>query len=271
MSRKYVREFYRKTWVKPREGAQYVCGADVGGGGPQSQSASCAYMCDVQTGEYVAVLYGWWDFGGFADRLHDFAVDYNKAFLGIENNMGYAVLMRLMDHYAYENLYFYREPLAKPGTAQYVPGFNVNSTTRKFILDNLAAGLRDKSITIYDPAFFAEAATFQWAHKSGSRARPEALGGKLDDRIMSAAITFQMLLERPYEAPRPDTDPKTVDEWHHKRQLAAALLQDLAQHAAETGTFDDLYVTGASKADKLLAVFKDEEHPWLDELAPFLR
>ena len=270
MSRKIYRQNLQKVWVEPKADGQYVAGADVGGGGPQSQSASCAYIADTHTGEFVAVLYGWWDYGGFADRLHSLVADYNRAFLAVENNMGYAVLMRLMDHYAYENLYFYREPLARAGHQQATPGFNVNSVTRRLILDNLAVALRDRGITIYDAEFFAEAATFQWTQKAGSRARPEALRGKLDDRVMAAAITVQMLQERPHVVPPESKGPKTIDAWHHRRQFASAMLRETAKDAGQTGDDGALFVTGASKHDKWRKVFEDEEHEWLDELEPFL-
>jgi len=128
-----------KIWEHPRDGVEYVIGADVGGG-HRDGDLSVASVLEKHTLRHVATLSGWWKPQTFADLGIRLAERYNHAYLGFESN---TIGQGAVDHAAwvrkYPNLHWEtRARRDRDGTRdEWTPGFYIGANQRTPLLNLL--------------------------------------------------------------------------------------------------------------------------------------
>ena len=164
-------------WQKAIVGRNYVMGVDCAEGLGADNSA--AIVVDWQTGQEVAEICGNYRPDELARLVFDLASEYNKAMLGVERQgPGLAVLQKLAQLH-YPRLYNYRPD---------VPGWLTDSGTRPVMLAELEEAVRQRTFGIMSRALLDEMFSFVRI-KTG---RVQAAEGAHDDRVMAAAIAWQM-------------------------------------------------------------------------------
>lgn len=180
-------------WAHPVEGMDYVIGADVAEGLEHGDYSSADVL--DETGMQVAQVHGHLDVDVFGRVLNWLGRYYNKAFLGVErNNHGHAVLMRLKD-LGYPRLFVEEriEGRQEEQTATEKVGWHTNQITKPFIIDNLAVLIRDGESGIRSALTVQECNNYV----VDERGRYGAQKGANDDRVMSYAISHEMLRRKP--------------------------------------------------------------------------
>ena len=168
-------------------GRSYVIVADVGEGLAHGDpSAAC--VLDRETGEQVAELHGRIAPGRFARLLAALGMLYLGAELAVErNNHGYTTLEALHSTLNYSPLYRYRR-YDQSGLAGEALGWPTNARTKPLMIDELAEAIWEGHLLIHSEGLVDECLTFITTD-GGSR---EAQPGKHDDRVMAAAIAWQV-------------------------------------------------------------------------------
>jgi len=171
----------------PQEGEKYYIGVDVAEG-IESGDASHAKIIKASTCEEVGFVHGHFSPDRFGDILVDIAVEYNKAFLGIEaNNHGHSVIATVYRYRNYKNIYISHQHgrvFDKKDTSKKL-GWTTTESSKYLMLDELDSALRDDIIHFKDVKFFKE------AHKVTVDEKGKvALTGK--DRVVAAGIAYQM-------------------------------------------------------------------------------
>lgn len=162
----------------PDNGERYVIGGDCAEGKVDGDF-NAAYVIKVKTGEQVAAIHGLWTPAVFARKLYELGKLYNWAELGPErNNHGHAVILALQNM-NYPNLY-----LAEDGNY----GWLTTGKSKPIMIDQFEEALREGWIKVSDAGLLDECLTFQYNDRGGA----EAQKGKHDDRVMAAAIAWQM-------------------------------------------------------------------------------
>jgi len=174
-------------WRQPEQGREYVIGADVGEGLAHGDpSAAC--VLDKETGEQVAELHGRIAPGRFARLLAGLGMLYLEAELAVERNgHGYTTLEALHSTLNYVPLYRHRR-YDQSGSGGEVLGWPTNAQTKPVMIDDLAEAIAEGHLLIHSEGLADECLTFITTD-SGSR---EAQPGKHDDRVIAAAIAWQV-------------------------------------------------------------------------------
>jgi len=174
------------VWDFPEVGHVYVVGADVAEGlGHGDYSA--AHVIDANANKVVAHWHGRIEPDLFGELLAEIAWWYNGALLGVENNNHGLTTVRAAHKYGYKNMYRTRR------LAQRVPeqteqlGWRTTAASKPLAIDELAASIRDVELELLDAYTIAELKTFVRATNGKMHGSPH------DDRVMSLAITHQML------------------------------------------------------------------------------
>ena len=183
------------VWRRPEEGRKYVIGVDVGEGLSHGD-ASVACVLDWETGEQVAELYGRIPTGQFAHRLDALGRLYQQAELGVEsNNHGHTVLDALANTLNYSPLYHHHS-YDQSGTNREKLGYPTNAKTKPIMTDDLAEAIAEGYLQIHSAGLVDECLTFVVTDSGSQEAQP----GKYDDRVMAAAIAWQVR-KRPTHEP----------------------------------------------------------------------
>ena len=170
-------------WRKPVVAAKYVAGGDLCWG--ETGAYSCLTVVDWQTGEQVAEMHGRLPEDEMAQEAFNLCTEYNKAYLGVENNgEGVNVVNKLVE-LGYGKRMFYEDREAKEPKK---PGWNTNSSTRPVMLGELAETVRNLQIRPRSREAVGEMLSFI----RNEKLRPEHSEGAYDDRVMSWAIAWQM-------------------------------------------------------------------------------
>jgi len=174
-------------WRPPEQGRKYVVGADVGEGLTHGDpSAAC--VLDRKSGEQVAELHGRIAPGRFAQLLAGLGQLYRGAEIAVESNgHGYATLDTLHNTLEYAPLFRYRR-YDQSGETGETLGWPTNARTKPLMLDELAEAVAEGHLLIHSEGLIDECLTFITTD-SGSR---EAQPGKHDDRVIAAAIAWQV-------------------------------------------------------------------------------
>jgi hypothetical protein len=176
------------AWRPPEQGREYVIGADVGEGLAHGD-ASVGCVLDRETGEQVAELHGRVAPGRFARLVAGLAWWYREAELGVESNYhGHTVLDALANTLHYHPLYHHRSYDQRPGEKREKLGYPTNAQTKPIMIDDLAEAIAEDFLQMHSSGLVDECFTFVTTD-SGSR---EAQLGKHDDRVMAAAIAWQV-------------------------------------------------------------------------------
>jgi hypothetical protein len=175
------------VWRPPEQGREYVIGADIGEGLAHGDpSAAC--VLDRETGEQVAELHGRIAPGRFARLLAGLGRLYREAELGVErNNHGYTTLEALHSTLNYVPLYRHRR-YDQSGSGGEVLGWPTNAQSKPVMIDDLAEAVAEGHLLVHSEGLVDECLTFITTD-SGSR---EAQPGKHDDRVIAAAIAWQV-------------------------------------------------------------------------------
>jgi len=184
------------VWREPEQGKEYVIGADVGEGLAHGD-ASAACVLDKETGEQVAELHGRVPPGRFARLLDALGRYYKWAQLAVErNNHGHTVLDTLENITGYPRLYSC-SGYDQSGQRSERLGWHTNAKTKPVMIDNLAEAIAEGHLLIHSPGLVDECFTFITSDSGAQEAQP----GKHDDRVIAAAIAWQVR-KRPMPEPR---------------------------------------------------------------------
>jgi len=177
---------------------RYFISCDVARGDGDDNSAMNVYKETISTGiiEQVAEYYGKIPTSTYAKYIVAVAIEYNNAFVIIENNsIGWNTLQKVME--LYDNVFW------SPKTANVyksisiekvietfknmdllVPGFSTNKSTRELLVLNLEEKIRLKQLIFHSIRFINELDNF--IYKASGKA--EARSGYHDDLVMSSGI-----------------------------------------------------------------------------------
>jgi len=183
-------------WRHPEQGREYLIGADVGEGLAHGDpSAAC--VLDRETGEQVVELHGRIAPGRFARLLAALGRLYREAELAVEsNNHGHATLDALHNTLHYSPLHRYRR-YDQSGPTGEALGWPTNARTKPLMIDDLAEAIAEGHLLIHSEGLVDECLTFVTTDTGAREAQP----GKHDDRVIAAAIAWQVR-KRPTPQPR---------------------------------------------------------------------
>jgi hypothetical protein len=179
------------TYIEePKEGEEYVIGADASQGLPDSDPCGGAVLRKSDWAQ-VAWAYGKWKPEGLAKILDDLGRKYRNALLGVEsNNHGHSCLNTLVNVLHYPNLYYDKNERGNPGPGKSGKvGFNTNPKSRQVMLDDLELSVREGAMKIRDLGFITECMTFKLQADGQYSADP----GAHDDKVIMWAVARQML------------------------------------------------------------------------------
>jgi hypothetical protein len=162
------------TFFPAQPSKEYVIGVDPAGGG-SGGDYSCAQVIDRGSGMQVCELRGHLSPPELASRVAMLAREYNYAEVAVErNNHGHAVHAHL-GHYAADIRVYHQKGQA---------GWLTNSSTRPWMLDNLAQVLIDAPHLFSSKRLLEEFKTFIRRPDTSSG----AANGAHDDTVMAMAI-----------------------------------------------------------------------------------
>ncbi|MBO9492234.1 hypothetical protein J7384_17870 [Endozoicomonas sp. G2_1] len=188
-----------QVFAEPVKSQQYAVGADVAEGLEQGDFSSFDVL--DQLGVQCCHYHGHLDADLFGRLLNIIGRHYNEAFLGPErNNHGHAVLLRLKD-LDYPNLYIQEDLDKRIEDRTKKVGWLTTVASKPFIIDNLAALIRDESSGILCRHSIEQCFTYVIDEKGRTNARE----GCFDDNVMSYAISQEMLRRMPRVKPRTHT------------------------------------------------------------------
>jgi hypothetical protein len=161
----------------------YVIGADPAQGVGGDYSVATVFC--LETMEEVAFLRGQFPPFQFARQLDQlckkFARGHNKPLLSVEsNNHGHAVILELVEHLKYPNLYYAKKDR---------PGWITDSITRPVMLNQLIDAVHNDHVRINSAVTLKEMITLV-----NQKGKIQAVDGKHDDAVMATAIAVQMCL-----------------------------------------------------------------------------
>ena len=174
-------------WEFPDRQQIYVVGADVAEGLGHGDYSS-AHVISANTGLLVAHWHGHVDPDVFGEEvLRALGYYYNHALIGVESNNHGLTTIKGLQRVGYRNLYRQRKMNSRNPQISDTMGWRTTSVSKPLAIDELNAALRDESVYVYDKNSIAELRTFI------REANGKMHGSPHDDRVMSLAITNQML------------------------------------------------------------------------------
>jgi len=184
-----------------KERASYIIGADPAEGVGQDYSAAVILRKDRKGLVFVGIIHGFYPPSSFARVLRKYAEKFNNALLVIErNNHGHAVLVHLIEHLRYSNVYYHNEINMK-GKGQAKPGYPLLAKARALILTDLQEQI-EEGLYLPDEKVINELLTFYFID-----GKAQALPGKHDDLVFALAYGVsvwcdqkrpEVELKRPY-------------------------------------------------------------------------
>ncbi len=184
-------------WSLPDPRKQYVVGIDPSDGEGADSSAIDVWEFDqTQAGKrrQVAQFYGKVRPDELAEIGVAMAKYYNKAFMGVENNMLTTILYVSK---VYDNYYFELKVDERSAKRTKKIGFNTNSMTRDLIIDNFLIAFDEDALEINSTVTIREMKTFI---KNRDSKRREHANGKHDDALFAGFIAGHMIQFYPHKA-----------------------------------------------------------------------
>jgi hypothetical protein len=181
------REGYLKIWEMPKDGSQYVIGADVAEG-TEGGDYSCAQVINRKTYEQVAVFHGHIDVDLFGKELYKLGTFYKQAMIAPErNSIGIAVILvlREMD---YGNIWIREKEVQVKDKLTPELGWVTDSKTKPIMIANLGKSIREKAIILRDELTIHELYSYQY----DSAGHANAVSGSHDDRVIALLIANEM-------------------------------------------------------------------------------
>jgi len=212
------------VFERPVPGRFYVIGADVGSGVVINREGdySSADVLDVVTGMQAAHLHYLVEPASFADDLYLLGMWYNNALIAIEvtGGHGLSAATALRDK-GYTMIYQRKvyDKVKKQDVNKI--GFDTTKRTKKMIIDNLRADLRNNDIKVMHKNTLDEMLTFI---KTASD-KLEAVAGAKDDRVISMAIAAQVRREAAVYMPRAGGQVQQLAQGDGDRQAVTPLIK----------------------------------------------
>lgn len=173
-------------WEMPRIDGVYVIGADVAEGLVHGDF-SAAHVIEARTQLVVAHWHGHVDPDLFGDALGDLGWFYNGALIGVESNNHGLTTLKALQRYNYKNIYRNRRLQQRQPVQTEVLGWRTTQATKPLAIDELSASIREEELQILDEYTIGELRSFVRDPNGRMHGSPH------DDRVMSLAITYQML------------------------------------------------------------------------------
>jgi hypothetical protein len=175
------------VWRPPEAGRSYVIGADIGEGLDHSDpSAAC--VLDEESGEQAAELQGRVPPQRFARLLDALGRYYRDAHLAVERNgHGHSTLNTLL-HTTYYPALYHHSDYDQSGRQERRPGWPTNQKTKPIMVDDLAEAIAGGQLLIHSSELLDECRSFVTTDSGAT----EAQAGKHDDRVIAAAIAWQV-------------------------------------------------------------------------------
>lgn len=183
-----------RFWHLPVYGSKYVVGVDPSDG--DGSDNTCIDVWSDVPGEITkqcAQYYGKLRPDESAELVRDLAVLYNRAFVGVENNMLTTILFLTK---IYDNYYFETRIDERTQKRTKKIGWNTNTRTRDVMIDEYVINFDEDNLEINSPITINEMRTFV-KKPNGKR---EHADGKHDDALIAAMIANQMRKLRPKPA-----------------------------------------------------------------------
>ena len=187
------------VWEFPHEDHSYAVGVDTATG--RGLDFSAAYVVDLATNGIVAEFHGKLDADLYAAQLHFLGRWFNTALMAVESAGGFgdSVIITLRDGIrgrpAYPKLYRHRQ-FVRGDQPEHKPfGFPMTKSTRAPILNYLEEVVRERQTPHLPARLLDEMKTFIRFNPNKPDATgtwPRAQDGCNDDRVMAAAIAFEM-------------------------------------------------------------------------------
>lgn len=185
-----------RIWHMPVFGQEYVAGVDPSDG-QGSDNGAIDIWTRGEVPEQVAQFYGLHLPDDLAELTREMCEFYNKAFVGVENNMISTILFLSK---IYDNYYSKVTIDEKIGKKTKKIGWNTNIQTREKMIDDFLIHFAEDAIIINSDITLKEMRTFvKKEMKSGAYKREHA-DGRHDDSLFAAMIAIQMTLYRKPQA-----------------------------------------------------------------------
>ena len=173
-------------WEYPKPEGVYVVGADVAEGLVHGDY-STAHIIEARSLEVVGHWHGHIEPDLFGDLLAEIGWWYNGALVGVENNNHGLTTLKALQRYGYKNIYRTRRLQQRRPEATEQLGWRTTTAIKPLAIDELSASIRDSELGLFDSRTIAELRTFVRDPNGKMHGSPH------DDRVMSLAITYQML------------------------------------------------------------------------------
>lgn len=194
-----------RIWDPPKDGVEYVVGADVSEGKVRDRSAvqrrtninygdsrpdySAAVVLELITGLHVASWHGYLSPDLYAGVLAAIGAHYNNALLVPESNgPGVSVISRLTETIGYDNMYvgrLWNVIDLDPNKKQF--GFQTNASSRKQLMMHVHSALNSNQLFTRDADLIDELRTMEFDEAGVERAR----GKNKDDRVLALALALE--------------------------------------------------------------------------------
>lgn len=186
-----------KLWSMPKEGSEYIIGADSSFGGARS-TFTAGYVIDKDTREMMCAYHGRVQTHEHAFLLASLGGIYNTAMLAPEINPGGGGMQILTDlqRLGYYNIYTWRKR-DRPSGMEHMNsvGWVTNNWSRPLALGELYRMFHDAmNERFQDPGMFKDKALItemRSFHNNPDTGRPEAFADSFDDRILALAIAHR--------------------------------------------------------------------------------
>lgn len=190
---------YIKLWQEPQADKFYCIGADVAEG-KASGDYSVAIVGD-ENFDCIASWYGHIDPDLFGEELVKFALYFNEAYLGIENNNHGLATLKAVQRLEYWNIYYTKTYDKISDQLSTKMGWSTNTRTKPMMIDKLAEFIREGYIGIKWDLLVSELISYIIEDNGSTNAQT----GCHDDTVMACAILLQVLLEGRGENYVPET------------------------------------------------------------------
>jgi hypothetical protein len=175
------------VWEDPVPGEDYVIGADVAQG-LEHRDYSVGWVLRRSNLRFVARIKGnKFDADEFGQKLCLLGWRYNTALLGPEINGPGVAAVAAIRRLRYSRVWFDRDILKTGEPIGKYIGWRTTSANRRSVLERLEEEIRRLTIDMPSLEFYEEAKVFQLID-----GKPQAMAGRHDDEIMSAAIALQL-------------------------------------------------------------------------------
>lgn len=183
-------------WHIPEPSESFVCGVDPSDGTGSDYGAISLWFKELKTIDdpisKVAEYYGKLRPDELGDLAVDMCIFFNRAFLGVENNM-LSCILHIATNTGYDNYYFTTRIDEKSLKRTKKLGWNTNSKTRDVMIDDFIQLYDEDNLKISSLLSFSQMRTFV-KKDNGKR---EHADGKFDDMLFADFIAIQMRKYQP--------------------------------------------------------------------------